>query len=171
MRRRSFLARSGAVTALGVSVAGCSGGGDGGDGGGSDSDGGSGDDNDSGGGGTSYDGITRSDVDGLEITSGEYTDTGIQGRFPVTITVNNTGTEETDVEEYDYDYTVYDSGQGDIAEGTSAAADQNTIAPGESTDVLITAIVDGDPDEVTGYKVVLSCTSLSGGVYCEGETS
>jgi hypothetical protein len=170
MRRRSFIARSGAVTALCVSVAGCSGGGNGGDGG-SDSDGGSGDDDDSGGGGTSYDGILRSDVDGLEVTSGGYTDTGIQGRFPVTITVNNAGTEETDVEEYDYDYTVYDSGRSDVTGGTSAAADQNTIAPGESTDVLLTAIVDGDPGAVTGYEIVLSCTSLSGGVYCEGETS
>lgn len=164
MRRRNFIARSVVVAGLGTSVAGCSGGGDGGTPDSGDGSGGNG-------GGTSYEGIVRSDVDGIEITSGEYTDTGVQGRFPVTVTLQNTGDQETNVEEYDFDYTVYDSGQGDIAGGSSTSADEPTVAPGESTDVLLTTIVDGDPEDVTSYKVVLSCTSLSSGVYCEGSTS
>lgn len=168
MRRRSFITRSVVVAGLGTAIAGCSGGGDGGN---PDSGDGS-DGNDGGnGGGASYEGTVRSDVDGLEFTADEYTDTGIQGRFPVTVTLENTGNEETNVEEYDYDYTVYDSGRSDLTGGSSASADPKTIAPGESTDVLLTTIVDGDPADVASYEVVLSCTSLSDGVYCEGSTS
>lgn len=172
MRRRSVLARSLAVTTLGVSIAGCSsgGGGNAGNGTGPGSDGGTP-------GGTASQGTTvpgtlRSTVDELELVSGRYTDTGIQGRFPVTVTVRNNGDQETNAEEYVYDYAVFDAGGSDITGGTSATADNPTIAPGETTEVLLTVIVDGDPDDVASYEVTLNCDStFAEGVYCEQTTS
>ncbi|MUV89611.1 hypothetical protein GJ629_06650 [Halapricum sp. CBA1109] len=169
MQRRSVLTR-GVAAAVGIGVAGCSGGDDSDDEDDDESNGG--DDTtenpgSAGGGGTGASGLVSSEVDELELTDSRYTDTGIEGRYPVTVTVANNGDQETDVTAYSYDYTVSDDSGTDLTGGTSSTAENPTVAPGETTEILLTAIVDGDPEDVASYTVRMSCGSFGEGAYCE----
>ena len=151
-----------------VVLAGCSGGSDGdttddGD----DSDGTDDGETNDGGGGTDYESTLSSDVEGLAIVSGEYTDTGISGRFPVTITVENTGSQEIQLDNYSYRYSISDSGGGDLTGGTSASIENPTLGAGDTGEVLITSIVDGDVEAVASYEVTIACGNLDEGAYCE----
>jgi len=177
MQRRKVLT-GGITVAVGIGVAGCSGGGDSADededeenesNGGDETTAGPGSSNEDGssGGGTSASGLLSSEVDELELTDSRYTDTGIEGRFPVTVTVANNGDQETDITAYSYDYTVSDDSGNDLTSGTSSTAESPTVAPGETAEILLTAIVDGDPDDVASYTVRLSCGSFGEGAYCE----
>jgi len=113
----------------------------------------------------------ESNVDGLELESAQPTDTGIEGRYPVTVTIRNSGDLEANVENYDYQYAVFDGSGNDVTEGTGGpTSDDPTVAPGETTMVLLTATVDGNPEDVAGFAVTLGCGSFDDGVYC-GERS
>jgi hypothetical protein len=161
----------GVAVAVGIGVAGCSGGDDSEDDEDEEDESNGGDDTtesgSSGGGGTGASGLVSSEVDELELTDSRYTDTGIEGRYPVTVTVANNGDQETNVEAYSYDYTVSDESGNDLTSGTSSTAENPTVAPGETTEILLTAIVDGDPEDVASYTVRMSCGSFGEGAYCE----
>jgi hypothetical protein len=151
-----------------VALAGCGGGSDGD----TTDDGDNSDETDDGetndgGGDTDYESTLSSDVEGLAIVSGEYTDTGISGRFPVTITVENTGSQEIQLDNYSYNYSIYDSGGSDLTGGTSAVSENPTVGVGDTGEVLVTVIVDGDVEAVASYEVTIVCGSFDEGAYCE----
>jgi hypothetical protein len=185
LHRRTLLGA--AVTAM---LAGCSGDGgdrDGGDGGdGADSDGDDGGTPTATGSPTATDTPSEtptetppasskrlnSEVSELAFVSAEQdvageSDPSPSGTWLLRVTVENTGDQETNLFEYDYEGTVYDADGNEIGgiDGKSSTGDSNA-APGGTGEVTLSSR-DVDPEEVARYEVALVCTSISEGVYCD----
>jgi len=94
--------------------------------------------------------------------------------FPVNITVENNGDQQTDIGEYTYHLTPYDADGNDVGDdmqgtGSLGATD---VSPGERVSFQIYRPLDVDPSEVARYEVTLTCESpetgfADDGVYCE----
>lgn len=148
--RRALLATAG--TAAAVGLAGCGILGDGDSGG--DSPGGSNQ-------------TIESEVEGLEITdaSSEVS----QGTFRVTLTVENTGGEDTGILDYSYRLTLYDGdGAGLSFRGVSAANVDGFLDDDTGRVRLEPAELEGSPEDVARYDARIVCDGFADGVYCEG---
>jgi hypothetical protein len=109
----------------------------------------------------------ESDVDGLAVESAEYVSGG--ENFSVRVTVVNTGDQETDIMEYGYQLTVFDGADEDISTSTTSygTTNETTAPPGESATLTASRQVDGSPDDVARFELVVSCDSaFAEGVYC-----
>lgn len=174
MQRRTVLKRSGGLLALTVPLAGCNGNGsDDDEAEDEDDDSGDGDSGDGGSsGGESMGSVTENTVDGLEIVDWQTEQEEGSERYQVTVTVENVGEPETDAFNYDYGLTLYDSDDNDITTGgVGYSAFSSEVGPGETTDVLVNAGVDGELDDVARYELTLGCPEFGDtGSYCESST-
>jgi len=160
MRRRDLLRRAGigAGTLVAAGFAGCSGDGD-------DSD------------PTplpeiQVSGEVESTVDGLSITDYEH---GLRrGRahddvhFSVTPTVENTGDQQAELDNYEYDITLYDANDIDITPGDTFASRGDELSPGESGTVQVEVSFlnaeSASPEDIARYELSISCDGS--GSYC-----
>lgn len=149
--RRRLLAGAGATAVAGL--AGCSGILGGGDDSGDDSVGGS-------------DQTIRSEVDGLEIT--DATSEIRQAAFTVTLTVENTGGEDTGILDYSYRLTLYDSEGSEIQFRGTSARNLDGFFDDDTGRVRLEPAWDGDPERIDSYDARIVCDGFADGVYCEG---
>jgi hypothetical protein len=174
--RRRVLACLG--TGLAVGLAGCSSGGDGtaDDGGADDSGDGSDETTDSQTGTSPSDttgqgtgGITatgESAVEGLEIVDLERQG-GNSNKILMFTTVRNAGDQTTDLSEYNYEMSLYDS-EGDAIQGSRGYAKGDEVAPGDSGTINVSHSVEGDVADVARAEVSINCNgALIDGAYCQ----
>lgn len=110
-----------------------------------------------------------SQADAVRITGFAAPDEAARGeRISVTATVENTGDRTTSVIDYTYDVALYDADGNELqGSGMSASAVGSELGPGERTDVTLTPMFDGSPEDVARYELSLTCEgSLADGVYC-----
>lgn len=164
LNRRTMLRRGGGWVAVlaTVSLAGCGViGGDGSDGGGD------------GGGNANAESlsdpmgeISESSVDGLRIADAESDVDG--GQFVITMTLENTGNQTTDVTGYALGANFYNSG-GNRVEGSyfrSEYPDGTEVEPGETGTVIFPFEPDGGTDTIARYEIFLTCHQQLDGTYC-----
>lgn len=116
----------------------------------------------------------ESSVDGLTVTGQRHE--LVRGQqhddvhFAVTVTVSNTGDQEVDLQDYQYDLTLYSPDGIDITPGQTFTANPDTVPPGETGTVLVqVSFIHAEgvsPEDVDRYEVTLSCGSGSSGSYC-----
>lgn len=188
--RRGVLAATGAVSV--TLMAGCSGG-DGGTGTDEPTDGGSTatgtaeptDDGgemstptDDGGETSSVPGSVSSNVAELSIVEHQpdidYYGENNEQYFPVDLTIENNGDQQTDVTEYDYDVTPYDADGNDVSGGRlgTSSGEGTSMEPGGRGTLIAYATVEIDPSEVARYEVTLMCEDSvsdfeSAAAYCQ----
>lgn len=163
---------------LAVGLAGCSSGGDGttDDGGADDSGDGSDETTDSQTGASPSDttgqgtgGITatgESAVEGLEIVDLERQG-GNSNKILMFTTVRNAGDQTTDLSEYNYEMSLYDS-EGDAIQGSRGYAKGDEVAPGDSGTINVSHSVEGDVADVARAEVSINCNgALIDGAYCQ----
>jgi hypothetical protein len=153
MRRRTVLASCSAVVAAGI--AGC---------GGSSGSGDSGTTDGGGSGGSDVPGeIARNEVSGIEVT--DHYSTVESDIWAVEMTVENTGDQETNLDEYSYGVTPYDSEGNALSQGGGSASGTIRIAPGETATVIVFGPTDVSESDVARYEAVIGCFD-GRGVYC-----
>lgn len=121
------------------------------------------------GGGTDEPPAVRSTVDGLAVEDTTKTDDSDQ--FGVTVTLENTGEQATDLFDYGYDLTAFDGSGADVTgdETGYGSTGDTQVDPGEKGEMTVRIDVDGGVDSVARYELVVSCSGpLVEGVYCEG---
>lgn len=107
-------------------------------------------------------------VEELEITdwSGRIDDDD----FVVTLSIKNTGNQQTQLVKYWYDIRLYD------AENTNIRLGKNTQSPSEETDPapgevgVLNAVIsleNDNPEDVARYETSITCTLADDAVYCE----
>lgn len=116
----------------------------------------------------------ESTVDGLSIVGQSHE--LVPGRqhedihFAVTPTVRNTGDQETNLGDYQYEIRLYSAEDIDITPGNTWKANAQTVAPGETGTILLqVSFISSDsvsPEDVDRYEVTLSCGEDSDGDYC-----
>ncbi|MEF8907246.1 MAG: hypothetical protein V5A13_05240 [Haloarculaceae archaeon] len=116
----------------------------------------------------------ESSVDGLTITGQRHE--LVRGQqhddvhFAVTVTVRNAGQQEVNLENYEYDLTLYSPDGIDITPGQTWKANPDTVPPGETGTVLVqVSFISAEgvsPEDVDRYEATLSCGTGSSGSYC-----
>lgn len=88
--------------------------------------------------------------------------------FAVTLSIRNEGNQRVDLADYGYRITLYDDSGSEITPGDTWSQDEDTIAPGETGQVLVqVSFIDseGTPEDIDRYRVVMGCGQGSG-AYC-----
>jgi len=116
----------------------------------------------------------ESTVDELSIT--EQTHELVPGQqhedihFAVTPTVRNTGDQETNLGDYQYEIRLYSEEDIDITPGSTWKANPETVQPGETGTILLqVSFISAEgvsPEDVDRYEVTLSCGGDNAGTYC-----
>lgn len=90
--------------------------------------------------------------------------------FAVTATIQNSGNQETNLGDYEYEIRLYSPEDIDITPGSTWAVNPDTVAPGETGTVLLqVSFISSNsvsPEDVDRYEVTLSCGEDSAGSYC-----
>jgi len=81
--------------------------------------------------------------------------------------VRNTGDQETDVFEYDYEGGLYDTDENEIGRIDGKTAGYAADAPPGETGSIIVQSQEVEPDNVESFGVTVSCGTFSDGVYCD----
>jgi len=90
--------------------------------------------------------------------------------FRILVTIQNSGTETTDVQNYGYGLLFFDDEETDITgrQPTRGSREETEIGPGSAVEMTVHAPVNGDPADVARYEFTLSCEgAFISGVYCE----
>jgi hypothetical protein len=92
--------------------------------------------------------------------------------FPVEVTVENGGDEETDLFEYNYDVVTYDADDNDVtgSQGGKSSGGETTAPSGGRGSLIVYSTIEVDPSEVARYEVTTVCegtVSRAEGVYCQ----
>lgn len=116
----------------------------------------------------------ESTVDALSITG--QTQELVPGRqhedihLAVTPTVQNTGDQETDLGDYEYEIRLFSEEDIDITPGNTWKANPETVPPGEEGTVLVqVSFISAEgvsPEDVDRYELTLSCSEDNDGPYC-----
>lgn len=108
----------------------------------------------------------ESAVEGLEIVEMERQG-GNSNKVLMITTVRNTGREDTDLSNYNFEMSLYESG-GERIEGASGYAKGEAIPAGESGTINVSHSVEGDVSAVARAEISINCKgALTDGVYCE----
>lgn len=108
-------------------------------------------------------------VEELEITDWSARIDDMNNDFVVTLSIENTGDQATELVDYWYVITLYDAEGTEIPNGgNSQSGSEKTYArPGEVGALDVAVWVENDnPEDVARYEIAMNCT-LSDGVYCE----
>lgn len=90
--------------------------------------------------------------------------------FVVTLSIENTGDQQTELVKYWYDVKLYDAENTNIPLGanTQSSSEETDPAPGEVgvLDAVI-SLENDNPEAVARYEVSITCTLADDAVYCE----
>lgn len=117
--------------------------------------------------------IVPDELDIVELNSRVGSESTVEGVWVTDVTVENTGDQQTAVDEYTYRVTLRDDSGSELYSGFARGLfpnDQPTeIASGETTTFIVSAEPpeEGDPDEVASYEVSITCEIGADGVYCD----
>jgi hypothetical protein len=145
--------------------------GDDGDDGGSGNGGDGGSDGGGEGQGESMGSVTGNTIEGLAVQNWQTIEEWGAPFYEIEMEVKNIGNEETEVDEYRYELTVYDENDNNISGDSNLnAAPDGVIGPGQVDTVTVRRLVEdsASPADVGRYEIGVDCSgALYSGVYCD----